>query len=415
MINSKNVVVFNLGCKVNQYECDVICDNLKNKGYQISQELEPADVYVINTCAVTAEAEKKSRQAIARCRALNASAKILVVGCASQKNPQSFVKDNVTYISGVAGKFSIDSHLNNEIQDIDIKELPTVYEDGELDSAYRTRSYIKIQDGCNNFCSYCLIPYLRGRIRSRSVESIKREIDYLQPEEVVLTGINLSAYNYNGIDLAELLNLLKDCKCRIRLGSLEVNVVDERFLNACKNLFDFAPHFHLSLQSGSDKVLREMNRHYTKEEYLKKVELIRSYFPLAGITTDVICGFSTETIEDFEESYETCKKAEFSDIHCFTYSKREGTKAFLLKELSPAVKQERLEKMLELKQKLKVNFLNKLIGKELSFLPESFKNGYTEGYTENYVRVYVKGKVSNQITKIKIIEIFNDGCLAVEI
>lgn len=407
-------VVFTLGCKVNSCESSSIMNGLESLGYEVSDKLEFADIYIINTCAVTGEAEKKSRQAVARVKKFNPFAKIFVLGCASQNNPNAFIdKEGVEVVMGTASKDKILKLLDKKGCFID--EPTSYYEEYLPIKVTKSRSYVKIQDGCNNFCSYCLIPYLRGRIRSRSVESIKREIDYLQPEEVVLTGINLSAYNYNGIDLAGLLNLLKGYKCRIRLGSLEVNVVDERFLNACKNLSDFAPHFHLSLQSGSDKVLREMNRHYTKEEYLKKVELIRSYFPLAGITTDVICGFSTETIEDFEESYETCKKAEFSDIHCFTYSKREGTKAFLLKELSPAVKQERLEKMLELKQKLKVNFLNKLIGKEFSFLPESFKNGYTEGYTENYVRVYVKGKVSNQITKIKIIEIFNDGCLAVEI
>ncbi len=407
-------VVFTLGCKVNSCESSSIMNGLEGLGYEVSDKLEYADIYVLNTCAVTKEAEKKSRQALSRIKKFNPLAKIYVIGCASQNNPDDFInKDGVQVVMGTASKDKLLKLLDKK--GVFIEDATNYYEEYLPIKVTKSRSYIKIQDGCNNFCSYCLIPYLRGRIRSRSVDSIIKELEYLEPNEVVLTGINLSAYNYNGVDLAGLLELLSNFKFRIRLGSLEVNVVDDRFLNACKNLKDFAPHFHLSLQSGSNKVLKEMNRHYTKEQYLEKVELIRKYFPFAGITTDVICGFSTETMQDFEESYKTCQKAEFSDIHCFTYSKREGTMASKLKEISPSLKQERLDKMLKLKSELKENFIKKIMGKEFSFLPEYYKDGFTEGYTENYVRVYVEGKCENKITKIKIVEPFKDGCKAIKI
>lgn len=412
MINSKNVVVFNLGCKVNQYECDVICDNLKNKGYQISQELGPADVYVINTCAVTAEAEKKSRQAIARCRALNASAKILVVGCASQKNPQSFVKDNVTYISGVAGKFSIDSHLNNEIQDIDIKELPTVYEDGELDSAYRTRSYIKIQDGCNNFCSYCIIPHLRGRSRSRRKEEIVKEIAKLSGfvQEIVLTGIDLMAYGLDiGYDLKTLIEELEVFNLRIRLGSLYAERITSDLLESLKKLKKFCPHFHLSMQSGDDGVLKSMNRHYTANVYKEKIDLIKEFFPDATITTDIIVGFPTETEEAFLNTCEFVKEVNFSDIHIFPYSAREGTRAAKLPQIDKEIVKTRKKILSNIKKDLVKKHLIDNLGKRHEVLVEEKVGEYYVGHTRNYIKVYLKenGEIVTTIPN----KIFNDGLM----
>ncbi len=412
MINSKNVVVFNLGCKVNQYECDVICDNLKNKGYQISQELEPADIYVINTCAVTAEAEKKSRQAIARCRALNASAKILVVGCASQKNPQSFIKDNVTYISGVAGKFSIDSHLNSEIQDIDIKELPTVYEDGELDSAYRTRSYIKIQDGCNNFCSYCIIPYLRGRSRSRRKEEIVKEIAKLSGfvQEIVLTGIDLMAYGLDiGYDLRTLIEELEVFNLRIRLGSLYAERITSDLLESLKKLKKFCPHFHLSMQSGDDGVLKSMNRHYTASVYKEKIDLIKEFFPDATITTDIIVGFPTETEEAFINTCNFVQEVKFSDIHIFPYSAREGTRAAKLPQIDKEIVKTRKKILSNIKKDLVKKHLADNLGKAHEVLLEEKVGEYYVGHTRNYIKVYLKenGEIVTTIPN----KIFNDGLM----
>ena len=404
-------VVFTLGCKVNSCESSSLMNGLEKLGYEVSDKLGYADIYILNTCAVTLEAEKKSRQAVARLRKYNPDASIYVIGCASQNNPDDFLKkEGVRLVLGTASKDKLLSMLSQSGKHIE--EAVCYYEEYLPVKSSHTRSYVKIQDGCNNFCSYCLIPYLRGRSRSRSVESIRNELDYLSPPEVVLTGINLSAYNYEGIDLTELIERLNDYDFRLRLSSLEVGVVDQRFLNALKNLKNFAPHFHLSLQSGSTKVLKEMNRHYTAEEYLEKVDLIRKTFPDSAITTDVIVGFSSETDEDFEESCDTCKRASFADIHCFAYSPRKGTKAFELKELDPSVKHSRLVKMLELKSELKRDFIGKFIGKTLSFLPEEYKSGLSEGYSENYIRVYVEGKLPFEITKVKVIQPFLDGVKA---
>ena len=405
-------VVYTLGCKVNDVESGSIIRGLEELGYTVSRELESADLYVINTCAVTKEAEKKSRQAVSRVRKFNKLAKVFVLGCATQNHPEDFLKiEGVTLIMGTASKDKLLSLLDQTGKHIE--EGTEYYEEYLPIKAIKSRSYVKIQDGCENFCSYCLIPYLRGKSRSRSVESIISELNYLEPLEVVLTGINLSSYNYNGINLTGLLDRLKDFNFRIRLGSLEVGIISHDFLKACKNLKDFAPHFHLSLQSGCDKVLKEMNRKYTAKEYLEKVELIRQYFPSAGITTDVIIGYSTENNSDFEKSYDTCKIAEFSDIHAFCYSKREGTEGAKLKELPASIKKERLDKMLLLKAELKSKFIEKFIGSKLSFLPEYEKDGYFEGYTENYIRVYVQGACDKKITDIKLVKPYKDGALAI--
>ena len=270
-----------------------------------------------------------------------------------------------------------------------------------------------MQDGCNNFCSYCIIPYLRGRTRSRNPKSVYEEIKSVNAKEVVINGINLSAYNYDGVGLTGLIKELKDLPCRIRLGSLEVNVIDREFLSALKELKNFAPHFHLSLQSGSDSVLKTMNRHYTASEYLEKVNLIREYFEDSGITTDIIVGFPTETDENFLETVELIKKVNFSDIHPFPFSSRSGTVASKMQDLSGEIKKQRLDKLLALKKECKENFANKLKGKTLDFLCEEEKDGYYQGYTENYLRVYLKEKVEiGKITKVIIEEPFLDGAFA---
>ena len=261
--------------------------------------------------------------------------------------------------------------------------------------------------------SYCLIPYLRGRSRSRVPENIVKEIENLSPLECVLNGINISDYHYDGVDLAGLIDRLKDVKTRIRLGSIEVNVIDDKLLTALKNLKDFALHFHLSLQSGSDAVLKKMNRHYTSKEYFDKVELIRKYFPNAGITTDIIVGFPTETDEEFNASYDFVKSVKFADIHPFPYSKRGGTVASKLTEVQKSVQRERLEKMLKLKESVKTEYVAKNLGCTLNLLTEETNDGYYTGYTENYLKVYVKGdKVeSGQFVKVKILSAFLDGAL----
>ncbi len=401
-------VVFTLGCKVNSCESASIIKSLENLGYEVSEKLQKADVYVINTCAVTSEAEKKSRQAIARVKKFNPNAKIIVAGCASQKCPEDFLKkDGVTMVMGTVGKSQISSNLNevgNKIQ-----PLTTKYEEFCPPKQVKTRAFIKIQDGCNNFCSYCIIPYLRGESRSRSIESIVEEIKSQSALEVVLTAINVTAYNYNGKTLTDLISSLIGVNSRVRLGSIEENAITSELLIALSKLPNFAPHFHLSLQSGSDKVLKDMNRKYTASTFLDGVNLIRKYFKNAGVTTDIIVGYPTETEEDFLKTYEFAKTAKFSDVHCFAFSSREGTVASKLKDLPSSVKKDRIDRLIELKNKLKLDFINQNINARHEVILEDFDGEYTSGYTANYIKVYVLGNKPSGKYKIKLENAFKDG------
>ena len=405
-------VVFTLGCKVNQCESATLIQGLKQKGYDVSDELGYADVFIINTCAVTAEAEKKSRQAITRVRKFNPSAKVIITGCASEKSPKDFIeKENVFLVTGAKSKDKILDML--EDRGVFIEKNDEYYEEYLPAGTLKTRSYIKVQDGCNNFCSYCIVPYLRGRSRSRSPESIKKEIEFLKPTEAVITGINLSDYKFNGMKLGDLLRELKDYDMRIRLGSLEVGVIDDNLLSATKELKDFAPHFHLSLQSGSDKVLKEMNRKYTRDEYAYKVDLIRKYYPESAVTTDIIVGFSTENEKDFEDTLELVDRVCFSDIHCFAYSRREGTKAYSLSPLDEKIKKERLDVLLARKTSLRKKFIDANLGSEREVVIEETEKGFQTGYTDNYIRVYIpEGDNLSGKVKVTLLKEFEDGVLA---
>ncbi len=407
-------VVFTLGCKVNECESDSLITGLINLGYEVSDKLVPADLYIVNTCAVTNEAEKKSRQMASRIKKISPNAKIIFTGCAVQKDPKQFEdKSDDFLLTGVFNKNEILSLLSESGNHV---SAPcTEFEELLPVKSLRTRDYVKVQDGCNNFCSYCIIPYLRGRSRARNPENVYQEIKNSKAKEVVINGINLSAYDYNGINLTGLIKTLKDLPVRIRLGSLEVNVIDREFLSALKELYDFAPHFHLSLQSGCDSVLKKMNRHYTTAEYLEKVSLIREYFADAGITTDIIVGFPTESEKDFLQTVEFVKKVGFSDIHPFPFSSRSGTVASKMKDLSTQVKKQRLDVLLKIKQECKNNFALSMLDKELDFLFEEIKDGYAVGYTQNYLRIYIKDykpNKKNQIEKVIVIEPYLDGAIA---
>lgn len=402
-------VVFTLGCKVNGCESASLLRGLEERGYEVSDELVPADLYILNTCAVTAEAEKKSRQAVARIRAAAPQARIYVCGCAAERMPSQFAdKEGVRLVTGTMHKGGIPELLDEE--GVRVSPAETCFEELPSPRFLQTRAYVKVQDGCNNFCSYCIIPYLRGRSRSRSLESAAAEILSCPAEEVVITGIDVSSYRDGARDLADLLRAVKDARARIRLGSLETHAVTERLLAAAKEVRDFAPHFHLSLQSGSDAVLRAMNRKYTRAEFLRKAALVREAFPSAALTTDIIVGFPTETEEDFEATLALAEEARFSQIHCFAYSRRAGTAAAKLKELAPQVKKERLGRLMALGRRLRGEYEGAFLGKTLELVPEEEKDGYTEGYSENYIRLYVRGSVKKR-TRVRALERYKDGLL----
>ena len=422
MTERPSVAFLTLGCKVNQYDADAMRAVLDYGGLRVCDAQDRADVYVINTCAVTAEAERKSRQAVTRILRINPDAEIYVCGCASQNNFSQFARDGVKFISGTKGKLALAEELVRKYggsddgffdkivtSDFDTAEK---YEEFRGTLTMRTRHYVKIQDGCNNFCSYCIVPYLRGRSRSRSMSGILREIETAETasREVVLTGINLSAYGKDiGTSLADLLTALQSCDIRIRLGSLEVGVIDERFLEAAKGMKRFCPHFHLSLQSGDDAVLRNMNRRYTSEQYYEKVALIRKYFPEAAVTTDIIVGYPTESDEAFGNSLAFCKKVGFADMHVFPYSSRKGTVAGKLPVLPSAAVAERQRAMTALKHELSTEYRLKQLGKSVEVLFETKEDGLWCGHAPNYVKVYSMQGGRNAIADVVPTALFGDG------
>lgn len=410
------ICVFTLGCKVNFYESDGLIAELNNLGYVTTNKLEYADVYILNTCCVTNEGERKSRQLVTRARHFNKDAKIIVCGCASQKNYKQFEDKNVNVIFGNGHKKEIINYINKEnLKKLD--KIPTEYNEEFLTTKTRVRAYLKVQDGCNNFCSYCVIPFVRGRSRSRNLEFILEEAKKMSENanEIVLVGINLSDFKPS---LIELIESLKDIKSRIRLGSLEVNVVTDEFLTRLKKVENFCPHFHLSMQSGCDEILEKMNRKYTKEEYISKVELIRKYFPNASITTDVIVGFPTETDDNFSETVDTIKKVKFFNMHIFPYSVREGTKASRMPQISSEIKANRVKILEEINNNLFDSYINNLIinNVEQNLLIEEeveiAGEKYFVGHSEYFVKIYVKKNENikeNDIIKVKIKEKFLDG------
>lgn len=403
------VSVFTLGCKTNLYESGQIIEQLNKAGHNAFHGLKYADVFVLNTCAITKEAEKKSRQLVARARKLNPDCKVIVTGCASQKDANQFSDiPNVSLIFGTGNKTRIVNELSND--GVYVSELPSSYEEQGFARQERTRAFVKIQDGCNNFCSYCIVPYLRGRSRSRKIADIVAEIKTVNSAEVVLIGIDISQFGKDtGESLPRLFNALQPFDIRIRLGSLEARVVTDELLDSLTRI-NFCPHFHLSLQSGCDTVLKRMNRKYTTDEYFNAVNKIRNVFPTAAITTDVIVGFCGETEEEFAATCEFVKKVEFADIHVFPYSPREGTASYKWEDVNAATKAERSRKLGEIKQELKTRFAKSFVGKTCSVLAERKRNGLFEGYTKEYLRVYFTGDCKpDDIVDVIITEPYLDG------
>ena len=411
----KTISIVTLGCKVNQVESEKMAETLESHGFKVSMGLNSSDIYIINTCAVTNEAERKSRNIISKLLKLNPNAQIYVCGCSSENNPDNFKKgDFVRKIVGNPNKFDLVCAIledNKEHKNQTVQNISRVTD--------RTRAILWAQNGCNNFCTYCLIPYLRGREVSFPLEELEKEVHSLekQANEIVVTGINLSAYGKDipGSDgLIEVARLFKNSPSRFRFSSLEVNVITDEFLKELATFKNFCDHFHLSLQSGSNNTLKSMNRHYTKEQYLDKVNLIRKYFPNAGITTDVIVGFPTETDADFEESLKLTQDVNFSEMHIFPYSKRNGTVAEKFKNVAIDVSG-RVKKMTESATEMKNNFIKNNIGKIHEVIIENQKNGYYLAHTKNFILCYIKSNnklETNSYQKVIIKELFEDGAIA---
>ena len=400
-----------LGCKVNQYETNAMAQKFKEENNEIVDFEEKADVYVVNTCTVTSIADKKSRQMLRRAKQKNSNAIVVAVGCYTQTHKEEC--SNIPEIDLVLGnneKNNIVEIVENFLKDKENNKIRTKVEDinnqkefldfGTITYLEKVRAFIKVQDGCNNFCSYCLIPYARGRIRSRKKQSVLDEIKEIAKngiKEVVITGIHVASYgkdledNYYLIDLLEDINKIEGIE-RIRLGSLEPNIITNDFVERLVKLDKICNHFHLSLQSGCDETLKRMNRKYNTEEFKRCVNFIRKSFQNVGLTADVIVGFPGETKEEFEKTYKFLDEIRFSKIHVFKYSPREGTRAAVMPNQIPSnIKEERSKKIIELSNKYEKEFLNNQIGKKLEVLFEQEENEYWKGHTRNYLVVKTKG------------------------
>ena len=406
-----NVVIITLGCKQNKYESDCIAGILEKAGYSVSQDMQVADIYIINTCAVTAEAEKKSRQYIEKCNKLNKDCKIIICGCASENNVEQFkFKKNVYSIIGTEGKQNIIEYINNVI--LEKNQLSLSYNSPTSPIKTTTRENVKIQDGCNNYCSYCLIPYLRGRSRSRDLHEIIDEVTQIsnRSNEIVLTGIDISSYSIDGKPaLHILMKELSKINVLVSLGSLEVGAITEELMQVLADMHNFSPHFHLSLQSGDNDILKKMNRHYTTDEFYDKVCLIRKYFPRANLTTDVIVGFGMETDEQFENTKNFIIKCGFSFVHIFPYSKRAGTKAYSMQDLTSEVKKSRVDILKKVNEQLRLDYLNTYVGSRSVMLAEE-KKDYWEGYSFEYIRCYSDEQLQQGVRyNIEFVEQYLDG------
>lgn len=404
----KRVAFHTLGCKVNQYETEAMEELFQKNGYSIVGEEEKADIYVINTCTVTNLSDRKSRQFIRKSKKINNESLVAVVGCYSQVSPEEVEKiEGVDVIIGTSERNQIvqlcerakkSSEKINVVRSIKTyKEFEKINID-EIKS--KTRAFLKIQDGCNQFCSYCIIPYARGPIRSREYQDIEKEAEKLAIagfKEIVLTGIHVASYgkDLKRESLREVIEKISKIEGiqRIRLSSVEPNLIDDEFMKTMTSSKNVCDHFHLSLQSGSDSVLSRMNRKYTTEEFMEKVEIIRKYMPQAGITTDIIVGFPGETDEEFNETMNFVKAVGFSRIHVFKYSPRKGTPAASMDgQIHGDVKSKRSEELIKLGEELAIAFNSKFNHKKLAVLFEEKTKGKSnvyEGYTTNYIRVQV--------------------------
>lgn len=393
-----------------------------DNNYEIVNFEEFADVYIINTCTVTNMSDRKSRQIIRRAKQINPNSILVATGCYAQTAKEELEKiTDIDLIVGNTEKKDIvkiveeyrDNKNRERVKMSDINKQKEFVDFGSVTYTEKTRAVIKVQDGCNNFCSYCIIPYAKGRVRSRKLESVVKEITEIAAKgikEVVITGIHVASYgidfdnNTRLIDLLEAIQKIDGIK-RIRLGSLEPNIITEEFVNRLKKVTKMCDHFHLSLQSGCDETLKRMNRKYTAETFEKEVNLLRKTFPDVALTTDVIVGFPGETEEEFNETYKYLSKIRFTKLHVFKYSPRKGTVAAKMKnQIDSTVKEKRSHKLIELSNECEIEFLDRYVGKELKVLFEKQDGEYIKGHTTNYLVVKAKEtELENQIKDVKIV------------
>ena len=431
----KTAAFYTLGCKVNQYETEAMSEIFSKNGYKIADFNEVCDVYVINTCTVTSIGDRKSRQMIRRAKHLNPNSIVAVVGCYSQVSPDEVAKiEGVNIILGtkdrknlceIADKMLAEKENQKKVTDVENALKNREYEELEIkEYAEKTRAFVKIEDGCNEFCTYCIIPFARGPVRSRKLENIVKEVEFLAQKgfcEVVLTGIHLASYgkDLKNVSLSDVICAVAEVPgiSRIRLGSLEPRILTEEFIQKIAGTKKVCNHFHISLQSGCDETLKRMNRKYTTAEYENSVKLLRRYFDNPAIATDIMVGFPGETDEEFEKSLAFMEKIAFADAHVFSYSNRKGTKADVMEnQIDPRVKEVRHKAMEGTVARLKNEYLESMAGKNLSVLFEQeISDGVYEGTAENYAKVIMKSDVdiSKKCKTVKIIKAEN-GFLTAE-
>ncbi len=418
----RKVACYTLGCKVNQYDTEAVLEKFKEAGYEEVDFSEYADVYVVNTCTVTHLSDRKCRQMLRKTKKINPSSTLVAMGCYAQIAGDK-IKEQVNEIDIIVGTDRRNQivelveefeqgqeeiiNVVSNIMDVREFEEMTISHIGE-----RTRVYVKVQEGCNNYCTYCIIPYTRGRIRSRKEDQVFEEVKRLAGlgfKEIILTGIHVLAYgkDLGDTNLIKLLQRVHEIEGieRIRMSSIEPVAITEEFISALREMPKVCHHFHLSLQSGSDTVLKRMNRKYTTEEYARSVEALRTLWPDVALTTDIIVGFPGETEEEFEETLAFVKRVKLSQIHIFPFSPREGTPAAKMKEqIAPEVKTKREHALAVEEKRLRQEFMEQFIGEEMEVLFEKHQEGFVAGYTGNYLRVQVAGDeaLENTIRQVKI-------------
>ena len=396
--------IITLGCKVNSYESNFMKEALVKNGFSFCNLNEKCDILILNTCTVTDTSDKKSLKEVRRLKRENPNAILVVCGCSVQNDKTKYDDLGINILMGNINKSNILSIIEKYLDDktpveyvAKTRDLP--FENMEVDISDHTRAYIKIEDGCDNFCSYCIIPFVRGKKRSKDFSLVLREVQHLANngyKEIVLTGIDTGGYESNGKDLTDLIHEMSKINGieRIRQSSIEITQINEKFINELKNNKKICDHIHIPLQSGSDSILKLMNRKYDLKYFFDKIDMIRSVRPDISITTDVIVGFPGETEEMFLETMETCKKINFSKIHAFPYSERKGTKASMMDGKVPeSVKHERVKKLLEISDSLEKSYYDKFKGKNKDVLIEEVNEFGSKGHTSNYLMVHTNEKL----------------------